>query len=698
MPKKPLKIKLNGDYKLDADARKEIIKDFEAEHNEARKNQREFRRKCGKIDSYIDGLQNYDMASGKAVGWELAEAESETSNVDDESLVLNETRRKLMVDVQRLSAYSIKPNIIPESKDNKDKSGARMGKMYLSHLLRQSQEERLKLKVANLLARYNKAFLKVHWDPSAGKSVKVPSQDVWGKYFWSKETRPQGEVAWDIVSPKNMLFPKYSTDLKKVDWSEELHITSTDYVLRKYGISVKPEDVRQDDMWLVGDYGGIEKGVQQEGHRDSPEDGTQDRVVLKEKMIRPCSRYRRGAIVTWANKSILRCHPLLDLYDDIPLYDCEILHNDDKLFEDPPMWDILPVQNYINYSASMMMRWLKMIPQLRMWIHENTGINEKELVNSTAFAAKYSGDKKPEWDKVPEISRSIFEIYNLFMDKSSSLGFSNELAKVRRSLSGNALGILQEMDDTIFRPGLRSIEEMFRQGSEMSLRISSRYDTTPKLVKMSSMQGWQIEQNYRGELLNGNFNVSINLMSGLPSNKVMRLELLRSLFREGAITKEHMNANLEFGMEDEAMEAAQKQHEIAGRLVQRLLDFPAEYEEATDTQAETFLVPKAKYHDFDNAPLLKDKLQEAMQESFDEWDPPVQLAVLEFWNYYKERIVKQAQENAMAAAEATGRPLPETSSVSYGDNPLQGPDSNQNAAQQPGRGMIPSPVGPGATR
>jgi hypothetical protein len=75
---------------------------------------------------------------------------------------------------------------------------------------------------------------------------------------------------WDVVSPKNIIVPKFATDMRKIDWITEAHISSVDYIFRKYGVRIDPENVKADDIGMTSDFGSIAKGEFQESvHRQS---------------------------------------------------------------------------------------------------------------------------------------------------------------------------------------------------------------------------------------------------------------------------------------------------------------------------------------------------------------------------------------------------------------------------------------------
>ncbi len=359
--------------------------------------------------------------------------------------------------------------------------------------------------------------------------------------------------------------------------------------------------------------------------------GKQKHVLLKERWVRPCPQYQKGAIFTWAGKELLRASNLLDYYPDLPFFMATMVPDDNDIFATSILWDLIPLQNFVNAGMSAARRWLKMIALLRLWVPTDSGLKEVDLDNATSMAVGYDGPTPPKWDVIPELSQSIFKLIEQSRELMSSYGYANELAK-RGQTSGNALGILQEMDDTIFKPGLLSLQSMYARASKFTCDLAPMYIDTPRMVRATSMQGWQIDE-FKGDMITGDFHVEVNMMTGLPTNKAMRLEFLKGLFKDGILSQEEVKSHLEFGTDNEALEAAQKQNEIADKRVEDLLNFPGNYNQVPDKQTGQLTWEcKTTYNAYDNHPLMLMKLQTALQESGEHWEvslPYVKIAFLE---------------------------------------------------------------------
>ncbi len=677
----------------------QILKDLEAEYKNSWDNQAVHRARWTKLEKYLGGQQikgNNDVLHGH----EWAETPGAGDDVDDEALVVNDLRRVYLSNMQRLTAYSILPKVVPQNKDNKNKISARLGRIFLADLFRRQDEEKLKRKIAHFVGLYGISFLKASFDPTRGRTVATPTRNVFGKVLaWVLNTdnpRKEGDLVIDVLSPRNILLPRFCNDLRKADKVTEVHVVSVDEVYRKFGVVVEAETIRSDESLRFGGNGNDgDKEAAMPG--EQPKE-TEKRVLLKEQVVQPSARYPRGAIFTWCSTQLLRSDELLKHYPRLPYWAAEMIFDDRSVYGDSILWDLIPLQNMMNMSATVMMRWLKLLALMKRWIPKDAKVSEKDLSNASGVNGEYSGDKPPSFEVPPDVPASVYEINNLMRDYMASHGFANELSKVKKAISGNAIGALQEIDDTVMRPALKSIQTALTEACEFILEVAPRYITESRTVKMASMQGWQVEV-FRGEMLNGNFHAEINLMTGMPTNKVLRLEFLKGLYKDGLLKKEQVNQYLEFGFDDQALEDMQKENEIAEGVIQQLLDFPAAYVEVIGQAGKRMYVTKVVPYEFENHVLILEKVTMAMRESFTHLNQWVQGALMGQYQYRRDQLAKMmAQQPGGPAGPAGGGPGgggPPAGTFPGPAEPSAAPDSFQDPSQQPDPDMVPAALSSG---
>lgn len=694
----------------------DILKELEADHEKMWANQRRMKRRWVMVQNAVKGRQLYPEGSmgldngSMALGWMEAGASDPTMSVDQEHAIWNELRRVKNVDQQRLTSYFMRPEVVPNSKDPDDKEAARIARIVLSDHIRRHGEARIKAVCADHLIFYNIVIGKVKYEPSAGQKVRKPVEkqvkvkvplEVAGikiplatttetQTVLSDEWVAEGDMVWEFPNPKNVLIPKYTARIEDADEVEEYHLSSVEKIYRDFGVVVEAESVSAEYY----------EGLDYQSKRDTEgwsesEKEVKNKVILKEKVVMPCPRYPEGAVFTWTKKQLIRSDKLR--YPGNPYFSAQLQHDGELAYVDSILWDLMPIQGFLNLTQSAKQRWLRMISLLRRWIPASAKIKPEDLSNATAMNGFYEGETPPEWEKIPEINESIFRLYDEAREAIQTHGYSNDLTKQKRAMSGNALGILQEMDDTIFKPALENLGDMFTRMSLFHCMVAAECITTSRLAKMSRRQGWE-SAIFKGEMLKaGGYHVNINLMAGMPSNKVLRLEYLRQLYKDELVPKEEIQQFLEFPSDTQPLEDVQKQYEIVDARIKGLLDFE-NYEEKDDgSGTKIFQAPKKfDYQVYDNHALFVMKLQETLQEQGAYMEPWVKLTVLSHWKWQKDMLAAMLK----APVPSSGGGATSESGSSGLDEALGGElgaDSNQNASDQPDRGAIPPPMNSGLT-
>lgn len=697
----------NGQLEMSAEESSNLLRDLKTDYSKMREFQYEARRRWNKMELYVEGKQAFDNKSRTFVGHEIAGARSPSGNVDEEMLLVNDIRRIHLSNMQRMTNYTIQPNVIPDSKDPKDKAGARFGKIALADMFRRNGEERLKKRIARILGVYGTCFLKVYFDPTKGSYIGKIKMDNFGRsYVDEQDTEPEGEVVIEAVSPRNVLLPKFCQDLDKADKLTEVRVETVDWIWRRFKKRIDPEDIKFDQ------YDGP---IYADTTKDSVEvsrGSVENSAVLKTTYYRPCPRFPQGAIFVFTEKHLLWSSTLTEYYDDLPWAVCEMIFDDQSVLGSSLIWDLIPLQDGVNEVITAMVRHVKMYGDLQLWIPDTAGLDQEKISNATGDHTIYKGDKAPQFKQPPELQQTHYNVYNLLFQKEQSLGAAHDIARTQRALSGNAIANLQEIDDTILRPALNSVEEALQKTSHMALKIMADFYTSNRLIKMSGMQGWQIEKNFRGEMLGGNFHATISLMKGLSSNLVLRREQIESHFEKGLIDRDEARIYLEFGNTDELLENIQKEHEVADTIVKGIAEFPENYTETLvtgpDGRPQRKWVCKLVPHTFDNHQLIVQKLITFERENFDEQKPEVKEA-LEWRREWHQKFLA-----AMATPGLPGRgPVPESMGQPPFERPLPGEgaqgqgnlpgkkagaDSVQNPVQQPPREQIPNPGATGHQR
>lgn len=710
----PALLDAEKNYTFTDGERKELLARMNKEHKLSWANQSESRRRWQKLEDYVAGRQVWDSKNNMLVGHEIAGAPSATNNVDDEFFIFNVLRRIHLSNVQRLSSYDIQVAVVPNSSEPTDKEGARIARIALSDLFYKQGIKKMKRKIARICDLYGTVYIKVHFDPTAGQLIHPLEQRVGidglpGEVFVNTEKFvPQGEVVIDIISPRNILLPRFCRDIKEAAWIEEVHVETTSWVYEKFGIDIKPEAVDFQQM-----YGPGLSDTRQPDQETSIYD-PKDSVVVKSRFVRPCVEYQRGAIMVYTEKHLLRSTDLLTWYDEPPFFSAQAIFDEKSASGESFLWDIIPIQEATNTDLTAIVNHVKMAGDLQWQAPAASGIKEDSFNNATGKGMLFTGEKGVEFIKVPDVPATHFSVFSLLNQLAQSLGAAHDISRTNKALSGNALATLQQIDDTVLRPCVESIGEMLERGSKLALSLMAEYYDTERLIKMTGKKGWQIKGDFKGEMLAGNFDAQISLMFGLSNNPNVRQESVLKSLKEGVITVPEARTYLEFGNMDELLEKIQKNEEIASRVVQQLAD-PEQYTQkpavdpatglpVTDPMGQVVMemvpLPKNAPHKWDDHEMLITALIDYMRDNFETMEPFVQKAFEARLEYHQQMMAALMMPAASpASASFNGKPpvQPAGGGKPQGKENAPGADSVQASSQQPNRDGMAQPAATGGS-
>ena len=339
---------------LTSSEKKDILQELEKEHTEMRRNQAEIRRRWIKTQGAVEGRQLFTQGGSSVEGvigqgWEQAGVSSATNDVDEEFAIFNDLRRVYINDMQRLTGYYLRPDVVPENKSAKMKQGARVGRIFIADHIRRMGGEAMKAAIARSLILRNISILKVHFDPHAGRMIKKPKLNVLNLFSLGNKLEPEGEMKWSFPNPKCVLLPKFCRSVELAHEVEEYHVETLEDIYRQTGAVVEAETV-DPDYYDALDAGLKSKDVEggSSGYK------VDNRAVLKEKVIMPCPRYPKGAMFTWVSKQLIRSDVLR--YPGNPYFSAQLIYNDETAFCDSILWDLMPIQGYLNLGVSMTAR------------------------------------------------------------------------------------------------------------------------------------------------------------------------------------------------------------------------------------------------------------------------------------------------------------------------------------------------------
>lgn len=677
-----------GRYEFTEKERSKLLnrmnKDFEA----ARLNYSKRRERWDILDCYVDGKQVVDRKTQQLVGHEVASLPSDTDDVDDEFFIFNLMRRIHLSNMQRLTNYNFDVTVLPNTKRQEDKAASRIARIALTDLLERHGQDKLKREIAWYLDLRGTVFIKHDFDPRVGRKVHPLRKNKFTGEVEVDTSRlvPEGEVKLTVIDPANILIEEGAEKFEDADWVEHFAVLSVPEIYRRTGVRVKKEAIVLDRLNIPS------------WDEDDRTKKYNNHAVLRTRYYRKSPKYGRGAIFTYTRDTMIRSTELLKFYKDIPISSAQAIANPKCPFGETWLWDLIPNANAVNIYKTALVNYAKVLPILNMQAPANSNIKVEKMDNSTGRIHTYQGEKGLEALRFPEFPPSMIQGLNIIYNSAMSLGAAHDISRQNRALSGNAIASLQQMDDSVLRPTLTAVEACLSSALSFSLELFDRFYTTPRLVRATGQKGWEIVEDFKGEMINGNFSASVSLMTGLSNNLVLRQEQLFKSLKEQVITRDEMRVHMEFGRKEDLYEKIQKQDEIVERRIKGIMDFPDNYVRTDAPDPKTGLPLgwqcKSVYHEFDNHPLMLEKITEHMQENWDFIEEPA-----------VKRTLRAERDFHLQFVRASMMPIPGTEPQKpQGGGKKEGAeqsdqlrDSVQNPKDQPDRDMVPQPAVSGLT-
>ncbi len=617
------------------------------------------------IRNYIHGNDWSDRTGGRLTAAQrLIGNDGGTGNVDMEPHVNNVMMRIHMSNMQRIGRFQPAIEVEPEDNSLKSKQAARRGKIYLNDLLdKVKYKRRLRRKIDRIIALYGSVYIKVMIDPNDDAQEVVPKLDAFGKLIGVEKNEDgednDGIVQMDAVPPKNIILPPYCSDPIDADWMIENNIRSTDYALRKYGKTVKSEQISSIDVkwWRMG--------LDQDRAGDGA-DKDSNLCIIHEAFIERSVQFPLGAHIIWAGNEILKSTTMDDYYFSKPYFKAEFIYDDEDPDGETPYWYMIPAQNSLNRVETDIRSHAVMMCKPKWQQHQETIIEDPDgITNETAQVLKWTGPVAPGIILAPELPQTVFTWREMLMGEMMSLGAAHDIVRPSTPRSGTAIAYEQEQDDTTLAPTIDSLAAAHEAAFSFALRLKSQYIPTKRRYSYRNERGLVISDEFGGDDLCNSFKVRCNMQSGLPSNKIARQQLVVQLKNQGIITAEMAQRFFEFGEADEALQKTLISYERAQKFVE-LLEAGGLYE----------AMPAMP---FDDHAIMLAEIKSACQERWEEWPDHVKQQFIMALQQHGAAAAAKAQAMVAGAEPGASRGVPGEMPMS----PPGMPEGGQVASDQP---------------
>lgn len=351
-------------------------------------------------------------------------------------------------------------------------------------------------------------------------------------YFDHEKPDTSGIPGSLIVDPVNA-FHLFAPDLEQeeIEWQPYvIHASAKDtqWVQDTYGQPV------------TGDVKSSGLGIEQKffsalGLRAT---NTRDLTYVKEVWYKPCRNYPQGALIIWANESLLGYYPQWPLpYPEFPFSKIDHIPTG-RFYADSVIKDLIPLQKEYNRSISQLVEAKNRMakPQL---IAPKGSIDPNKMTSEPGLIITYTPGFNPPTplpltqmpsyvlDHIERIKRDLDDISN-----------QHEVTQGRTPPgveAASAIAYLQEESDTILSHTTQSIEEAVEKvGKQMLALVNANWDAQRK-VKVTGVNNMLESFMFSKADIAGNTDFRVQAGSSAPRSRAAKQAFLTELGKLGWI-------------------------------------------------------------------------------------------------------------------------------------------------------------------
>lgn len=517
----------------------------------------------------------------------------------------------------RLCKQPPRYEVRPESSSQEDRDAATLGLDLLNAVWDDQKINKKRLELMMWVQQCGHAFVKVCYDPTLGKPIYDP---ITGEETGDKD----GAVRVDIVSPFEVFCDPLAKTVEDAQWLIQAKVRKVDYFKKHYpgiGDAVKPEDswllsaqyeMRINSMTQAGPTGGNVLSV------------ARNSAIELTYYEAPSSQWKNGRMIIVANGVVLENKELP--VGEIPFAKFDDIIVAGKFYSESCITHARPIQDQYNRNLRKTADWVNRLLAGKYIAAKGHNLIQEALNDQSGEVVEYTpvnGAGEPHAMQLPVIPGYVFQDRQALEKELFDVFGLSEVSRGQLPSAGiPAVGmqLLVEQDETRIGVEVESHEHAWAKVGALILKYISKSYKTKRQLKKKTKTGDYTFQEYIGDDLKENFDVTVVRGSTIPNNKFLKRQEVMNAYQQGLLgdpndpaVKEQVMSMLEFGdaqamWEDYAIDMQQINRSIA--------------------TLEAGLVPEV--HELDNHALhVKVKNRYRKSDKFLELDPQAQANFLE---------------------------------------------------------------------
>lgn len=501
---------------------------------------------------YWVGIQSFDAV-------EVLENVDPGVLMESGGYVANHILRLGLGNVARLSAARIDWSVMPNTPDQQDQDGARVGQSLLDHLYTALDLGEKGQEVAFWLEITGTCFAYANWDSSKGQVRRFYRDPFTKQRLAPQQVQPQqkqwldglglftdendGDHDCEILSLFDVWVPTAYRKLDKMPWYLIRRTMSLEEVYDRWPEKAKELPVSEPMTNRLDQYRNrIATLAKRPGFglvNSIDDDGACD---VDEFWYPPSKRMPEGLYIAGIKNHILELdrHKFAQAGLDIrsPLVDFHNIRVPGRFHSMSTTEHLIQPQNEYNKARQQLIqhRDVLSVPQ---WVAEEGSLARSVVRNEAGDILEYKrGKPRPELQNPPALgdaqlvtgqqATTDMQVIAAFSD--ASLGQMPQGAR-----SGNAVQMLQERDQLVTAPTTGQLERQYAKFGSHLLKLEWKFRKYPSAIQLYGESRQADIRYFKGEDLNGNCRVTVRPGSMTPKSKAATIELLGSLADRGVL-------------------------------------------------------------------------------------------------------------------------------------------------------------------
>lgn len=458
-------------------------------------------------------------------------------------------------------------DVRPESNDTEDKDAARLALQTLGCLWDELKVNAKRVPLMMWVQECGHAYIKVCWDPSAGKFMTDP---VTG------ESGFEGNVRVDIVSAFEVFPDPLAKDLDEAQWVIHAKVRKLDYFKTQY--PKRGHLVREEATWLLSAQ--YEQRINSLNSRGPSQGGSaesqKNTAIEMIKYEKPTQEYPQGRMIAVANGITLE-------NKELPVGEITFAKFDDivvggKYNSEAIVTHLRPIQEQYNETIRRRSEWTKKLLAGKYIAARGSEISQEAMTDETSEIVFYTPvPTAPNGGQPVPMPLPVIPQYAYLEEErlDAMINYISGISDISRgdlpSASIPAIGMQLLLEEDASRIGLMTTqhEHAWAKVGSFILKYVEEYFVLPRKLKIAGKNLQYTIQEITGEALRGNTDVIVVPGSTVPNSKALKRQDIINGYQMGLLgdpadpkVKEKVLADMEFGdtqevWQDYALDMAQ---------------------------------------------------------------------------------------------------------------------------------------------